>query len=119
MRKLIACLLILGIASPMAPVWARDGEKSLAGASSKKERETELDRYYEDMVNSFNSWTAAREAYWQANGQDPISGDPIGDEEAYYDMLDATSAYNQEVEEAETNKEVRGSYEFKDPVVNW
>jgi hypothetical protein len=99
MRKLIACLLILGLA---APVWARDGEKSLAGASSKKDREAELDRLYEEAV-------AAKEAFLS----DPTRTEEnyYGDGATYSNYSAATQLYDGEESAAIQNKEVRGSYE--------
>jgi hypothetical protein len=123
MRKLLSLILVLGLANPIAPVWARDGDKSLAGKAtdgqSKKEREAELDALYDQMTESFNTWSAAREAYWESNGQTPSDGDPIGDQETYFDMVEKTSTYSLEVQEAQDSKQVRGSYEFKDPVIDW
>jgi hypothetical protein len=52
MRKLIACLLILGLA---APALARDGDKSLSGKErniSKNEKEAQLDAEYQAALEA-------------------------------------------------------------------
>jgi hypothetical protein len=107
MRKLLSLILVLGLTNPIAPVWARDGDKSLAGKAtgdsnntSKKEREAELLAEYERVKELY---AASRATMTEEN--------PFGDVDKYIEAEAGQANFENEEALAIENKEVRKSYE--------
>jgi hypothetical protein len=81
----------------------RDGDKSLAGkdrTSSRKEREAELDRQYQEMQAAGDAWRATL----------PEGEEVGGDEGLYVDYTVKNQEFYQDLGEARTNKEVHKDY---------
>jgi hypothetical protein len=104
MRKLLSLILVLGLANPIAPVLARDGDKSLAGKArdtSKKEREAELDTLYDQATEAYDTWRATQ-----------TEEEPHGTWESYSNAISASDLYDQQVDQLSKNS-VSKDYEVQ------